>query len=148
MLFMLAWVYSTAQNNITDSTKSKKTYNYKAHPDLESLEIETEFIFDKVDIMPEFNGGQDSMMKFIMKNLVYPRFAIDNDVEGTVLLRFVVEQNGSISDVRPVGKKVYGYGLEQEAMRVVKMMPRWKPGILDGKPVRVFFLIPIKFELE
>src|SRR6218665_676726 len=93
-------------------------------------------------VMPEFKG----MAKFIADNLNYPPVAVENGTTGTVFLSFVVEKDGSVNDVKVL--KGLPDGCAEEAMRVVKMMPKWKPGQNHGEPVRVQFNLPIKFNLK
>lgn len=101
-----------------------------------------------VEQMPEFPGGQEAMMKFISKNVKYPENAKENNVEGKVLLKFVISNQGEIRDIEVINKIKYGYGLEEEAIRVLKKMPRWTPGKQNGKPVNVYFTLPISFKLK
>ena len=102
-------------------------------------------VFVVVEDDPEFPGGTDSLIAFIQRNLVYPRQAIDNKIEGKVYVTFTIEVDGSISNVRLL--RDIGGGCGAEAVRVVKMMPKWKPGRQHGKPVRVQYNLPISFEL-
>ncbi len=112
-----------------------------------------------VEKMPRFPGcenirnkeerevcAQNEMLKFIYKNIDYPTIAIDTGVEGTVVIRFVVEKDGSIANAEIV--RDIGAGCGKEALRVVKMMPKWIPGKQSGRPVRVLFTLPVKFQLE
>ena len=118
-----------------------------------------EEIFKIVEEMPHFPGcekirkkekrekcAQDEMLKFIYKNIKYPNIAKETGVEGTVVISFVVEKDGSITDVRIV--RDIGAGCGKEAMRVVKMMPKWVAGKQRGRPVRVQFNLPVKFKLQ
>lgn len=98
-----------------------------------------------VEEMPEFPGGADAMNQFIIKNIRYPDSAIDANVEGKIKVKFVVDEMGNIGSVHAINK--LGYGLEQEAERVVSIMPQWKPGKSNGKLVKVYFMLPIKFEI-
>ncbi len=100
-----------------------------------------------VEIMPEFPGGEEALAKFLRNNLRYPPMAIDNGVQGTVFVKFVVRGDGEITDVELMGAKK-GAGLDDEALRVVKKMPKWKPGRQNGQSVPVYFNLPIKFHLE
>lgn len=104
--------------------------------------LEPEKIEKIVDQMPEFSD----LAKFIGENLRYPQFAKENGTSGTVYLTFVVEKDGSITDVKTL--RGIGDGCEQEATRVVKLMPKWKPGINHNVPVRVQCTLPIKFTLN
>jgi len=97
------------------------------------------------DEMPEPIGGSENMYAFLQSNLRYPEVARNNGISGVVLVEFVVERDGSISDVK-VMVGVYPE-LDQEAVRVVKMLPKWKPGKQMGKAVRVYYSIPIRFTL-
>lgn len=104
----------------------------------------------KPEIMPEFPGGQEKLFAFIAKNVVYPKEALKKNKEGRVLISFIIEKDGSVSNVKPLKPKSewIGYGLEEEACRVVYLMPNWSSGTIDGKPVRVKFTLPILFQLN
>lgn len=95
--------------------------------------------------MPEFPGGDAARYKFLKDHLRYPSEAKELRISGTVFLTFVVERDGSITDIKIL--RGVGGGCEEEAIRVVKMMPRWNPGRQNGTPVRVQFNLPIKFTL-
>ena len=99
-----------------------------------------------VEVMPEYPGGMDAMMKFVAENLKYPEQMQKDKVEGRVLLSFVVEKDGSVTNIEEV--KSPHPVLTEEAIRVVKLMPKWKPGKQDGKEVRVQFNLPITFRLN
>lgn len=96
--------------------------------------------------MPEFPGGTAAMMAFIVKELEYPALAIENAIQGRVMVSFVVEKDGSLSDIQIVTP--VGWGIDQEAIRVVKLMPRWRPGENNYRPVRVRVHLPIKFQFR
>ncbi|MBA4851303.1 energy transducer TonB [Emticicia sp. BO119] len=102
--------------------------------------------FLHVEIQPTFVGGASEMYKFLGKALKYPSQAQRNNVEGRVYMSFIVEKDGSITDVQ-IAKGV-GFGLDEEATRVVKLMPKWIPGKQNGRNVRVKFTIPVTFKLE
>lgn len=96
-----------------------------------------------VEKNPEFIGGERLLMDFIHKNLVYPNPPLDSTKETRVIVRFVINPDGSVSDVtirRHLSKK-----LDEEAVRVVKMLPKFKPGEQQGKPVKVYYNLPIDF---
>jgi TonB family protein len=93
--------------------------------------------------MPEFNGD---LSNYLSKNIVYPNLAAENKIEGRVIVQFIVEKDGSVSNVTAL-KKV-GWGMDEEALRVVRAMPNWKPGKQNGKPVRVKYTLPIRFSLK
>ena len=102
-------------------------------------------VFDVVEVMPQYPGGQIAMMKYIMENMKYPEQAMKEGIQGRVTVSFIVEKDGSISDVKPV-LSVHPL-LNKEAVRVVKSMPKWSPGKHNGKPVRVRFNLPVMFKL-
>ena len=105
--------------------------------------------FISVEEMPEFPGGEDALMQFIAKETKYPRKAKRKNITGTVFVGFVVDQNGNVTNVevkRGVKGKKAGL-LHNEAIRVVRSLPKWKPGKQGGKNVSVGFIVPIKFSL-
>ena len=103
-------------------------------------------VLEKAEVMPEFPGGEQAMMKFVAENVQYPQEARDKEISGRVLVSFVVEKDGSIGDVKVV--KGIGGGCDEEAVRVVNTMPKWKPGMDKGKPVRVSYMMPFSFKLQ
>lgn len=103
-------------------------------------------IFVFVEEYPEFPNGEENLYKYLGSNIKYPHEALENGIQGTVVVKFVVEKDGSISNVKAVRK--IGGGCDEEAVRVVKRMPRWKPGKQSGKPVRTEFTLPIQFKLK
>ena len=105
-----------------------------------------DMVFDVVEVMPQYPGGQIAMMKYIMENIKYPKQAMKERIQGRVTVRFIVEKDGSISDVKPI-LSVHPL-LNKEAVRVVESMPKWTPGKQNGKPVRVRFNVPVMFKLN
>lgn len=101
--------------------------------------------FIDIEAYPEFEGGMKAFYKFIQKNLRYPASALDQEKQGKVFISFVVERDGAISDVKVL--KGVGYGMDEEASRVIKKSPNWKPGKQNGKTVRVRFNMPITFSM-
>lgn len=97
------------------------------------------------DVNPEFPGGFPAMMKWLADNLVYPSWAQEKGVTGRVLVSFIVKTDGSVVDVK-VDKPVHPE-LDAEALRVIRAMPKWKPGTVNGKPVNVRFRLPVCFNL-
>jgi TonB family protein len=102
--------------------------------------------YDVVEQMPSFPGGQQAMMDFISSNLHYPIVAQENGVQGRVVVSFVVEKDGSLSDIK-VTKSV-DPSLDKEAARIVKTMPKWVAGKRNGSCVRVRYNVPISFRLQ
>lgn len=103
-------------------------------------------VFDVVEEMPSFPGGSAALMSYLNGNTKYPVVAQENGVQGKVIISFVVERDGSISDVR-VARSV-DPSLDREAQRVVKSMPRWTPGKQNGQTVRVKYTVPVVFRLQ
>jgi TonB family protein len=102
-------------------------------------------IFTLVEVQPEYRGGVKAMLEFIKKNLRYPASARRTGAQGTVYAQFLVNKDGSLSDIRTI-EGVHP-ALDAEAERVIKLMPPWKPGHQKGKPVTVRFVMPVKFKL-
>jgi len=116
---------------------------------VEEEEPEEPEIFQIVEEMPEFPGGQKALFKFLGANVKYPSMARENGISGTVYVSFVVEKNGAISNVKlRRGLAGGGAGCDDEALRVTKSMPNWKPGKQRGKAVRVAYTLPFKFLLN
>ena len=100
-------------------------------------------VYSVVSEQPSFPGGMQDMMKFISENRKYPAEAKAKDIHGKVIVAFVVERDGSLSDVKI--RRGIGYGCDEEAIRVIKSMPKWTPGKQNGKAVRVSFMLPVTF---
>lgn len=110
-------------------------------------EPEEQTIFEVVEQMPEFpNGGMAGLMQYLSKNIKYPTIAQENGTQGRVTVQFVVNKDGSIVDAK-VLRGVDPY-LDKEAVRVIMGMPKWKPGMQRGKPVRVKYTVPVMFRLQ
>ena len=103
-------------------------------------------VLEKAEVMPEFPGGEQAMMKFVSENVQYPEEAKEKEISGHVLVGFIVEKDGSVNEVKIV--RGIGGGCDEEAVRVVKAMPKWKPGKEKGKPVRVSYMMPFTFKLQ
>lgn len=99
------------------------------------------------NVYPSYPGGDKALENFFAKNVEYPASASDNGVEGTVRLSFTVDETGKIGTPKVITPTI-GYGLEEEALRIVKKMPTWKPGVLKGKNVKTRFTLPVRFQLE
>lgn len=101
--------------------------------------------FASVEVLPEFAGGTAGWSKFLQKNLKYPPIARENNITGRVIVSFVVEKNGQLTDIKVL--RGIGGGCDEEAVRVLKSAPAWKPGVQNGRPVRVAYTMPIFFQL-
>jgi periplasmic protein TonB len=114
---------------------------------VEVIEVEeSKPVFTIVEEMPSFPGGEAERNKFLADNIVYPQQATENGIQGTVYVSFVVDSKGNVTDVKIL--RGIGGGCDEEALRVVKMMPQWHPGKQNGKQVRVLFNMPIYFKLQ
>lgn len=102
--------------------------------------------FEVAEVMPSYPGGDKELMKFLSDNLKYPVVDMEQGTQGRVVLRFVVGLDGSITDVKVL--RSLSPTTDKEAIRVVKAMPKWIPGRQNGKPVPVFFSLPVRFKLE
>ncbi|WP_229379422.1 energy transducer TonB [Fibrella forsythiae] len=122
-----------------------------AGPSREEVAVETpvaknEAPFLVVEQMPDFPGGQTALRDFLQRTLRYPGAASSAGVSGRVVVTFTVNSDGTLTDLNVL--KGLGFGTDEEALRVLKAMPRWKPGRQSGRPVRVRFTLPITFSLE
>ncbi|EGN55692.1 cell envelope biogenesis protein TonB [Hallella multisaccharivorax DSM 17128] len=131
------------QGEILKVTQRVETEPVKA--EAPKPEVENK-VFDVVEQMPSYPGGQGALMQFLQSNIKYPVVAQENGVQGRVTISFVVERDGSITDVA-VARSV-DPSLDREAMRVVKSMPKWIPGKQNGQAVRVKYNVPVSFRLQ
>lgn len=115
-------------------------------PKKEEVSDQTVYNFVSMSTPPNYPGGMYKFYEYLGKNIKYPIMAADNEVEGNVFVSFVVEKDGSLTDIK-VDRKL-GYGTDEEALRVLKLSKRWNPGMQNGRPVRVKYNIPIKFSLN
>lgn len=121
-------------------------------PKVSSLEVATPLppeddkVYQVVEVMPEFPGGQNELLKYLARNIKYPEESVKNKEEGRVSLTFIVNKDGSISDVKVVRNATPA--LDAEAIRIVKSMPNWTPGKEKGKDVRVAYTVPVTFRLQ
>ncbi len=113
---------------------------------VEEKKPEPEKIFTAVEESPKFPGGDKAMYEFLSKNIRYPEMAAQNNIQGRVTVQFVVEKDGSIGEVKVVRGK--DPDLDKEAVRVVKSMPKFIPGKMNGQAVRVWYTLPINFKLQ
>lgn len=115
-------------------------------PEVVEEEVVEQEIFKIVEEMPAFPGGEAKLMEYVAKNVKYPQIARETGVQGRVYVNFVVEPDGSVSNVSVL--RGIGGGCDEEAIRVVKSMPKWKPGKQRGKAVRVSYMLPVNFKLQ
>ena len=115
-------------------------------PEVVEDDVVEQEIFKIVEEMPAFPGGEAKLMEYVAKNVKYPQIARETGVQGRVYVNFVVEPDGSVSNVSVL--RGIGGGCDEEAIRVVKSMPKWKPGKQRGKAVRVSYMLPVNFKLQ
>ena len=115
-------------------------------PQLITEEPMEEPVYKVVEVMPEFPGGMKALMDFIQKNIRYPEEARKNGIQGRVAVSVVIDENGRVTD--PVIMRSRYPALDEEALRIVELMPQWKPGMQQGKAVKVEFTFPVTFKLE
>ena len=114
--------------------------------EVEEEDVQEQEIFQIVEEMPSYPGGEAKLMEYVGKNIKYPQIARETGIQGRVFVGFVVEPDGSVSNVKVL--RGIGGGCDEEAMRVVKGMPKWKPGKQRGKAVRVSYMLPVNFKLQ
>jgi protein TonB len=114
--------------------------------EVEEEDVQEQEIFQIVEEMPSYPGGEGKLMEYVAKNIKYPQIARETGIQGRVFVGFVVEPDGSVSNVKVL--RGIGGGCDEEAMRVVKGMPKWKPGKQRGKAVRVSYMLPVNFKLQ
>lgn len=105
-----------------------------------------ELVYEKTDVIAEYQGGIPEMFNFIGKNLKYPKPAVKANVTGKVFVKMIIEKDGTISS--PSIVKGIGFGCDEEVMRVVNLMPKWTAGQIGGKAVRSSMVLPVMFALE
>ena len=131
---------------VMDEEEDSPVVGKKDNPSEKDDPVEETSVYDIAEQMPEFKGGNTALHKWLESNIEYPASARNSGKEGNVILSFVVERDGSISDVKVI--KSLDPELDKEAVRVVGNMPKWMPGMQDGKTVRVKFMLPIRFSLQ
>ena len=109
-------------------------------------EPEPDEIFFVAEDQPEFPGGDAALMEYLRKNIKYPAICRENNIQGRVIVTFIVNKDGTITEPEVV--KSVNPSLDKEALRVISQMPNWKPGYQRGKPVRVKFTVPVNFQLK
>jgi len=168
-LYYETCTYCTTITNLPDSIKSKdlkiksiqifhskcnsdSTISYiyeKTEKDAASTEItepEKPNVYTIVEEMPSYPGGENERNRFLAENINYPSKARDARIQGTTYISFIIDKEGSVTDVKVL--RGIGGGCDEEAIRVVKLMPKWNPGKQNGKNVRVLFNMPIQFRLD
>ncbi len=139
----------TKDTNLTDSIQKENSNPSQTSDTLQGIsntEGEGDLPFDFVDVMPQFPGGQGSLKRFIASKSVYPGSAFQNKIEGTVIVGFVIDKYGRLRNPK-ILKSLYPY-CDEEALRVVRLIPDWIPAKNQGRNVSINFSMPIEFKLK
>lgn len=144
-LFSMATLLLSAQTADDNESRGIDIEELKANSKAELEEEKSFNALSHSEPMPEFPGGDQAMAKFIINNLAYPQKAIDYGVEGRVILRIIIDKNGDVKAPRVL--RGIDYSCDNEALRLVKAMPRWTPGKKDRENVAVYYTLPITFRL-
>ena len=137
--------HASETEKVTSAVKNTAEIGEKAVESSDPKKVFTGKVYDLVDEMPSFPGGLEELYKWIDNNVQYPAVARENGIEGRVILKFIVEKDGSLSDSTVI-HSVHPM-VDREALRLVGQMPKWNPGKRAGVPVRVRYCLPIKFKL-
>lgn len=140
-----SFAYASETEKTTPAVKSTTKTSEKAVESSDPKKVFTGKVYDLVDEMPSFPGGLEELYKWIDNNVQYPAVARENGIEGRVILKFIVEKDGTLSDSTVI-HSVHPM-VDREALRLVGQMPKWNPGKRAGIPVRVRYCLPIKFKL-
>lgn len=142
-------LFSNCTTTTDKETEQKEAVDAKFLPvevRTDSLNNAGNEVLDLAETMPEFKGGMNALLKYLSDNIKYPKTSEKAGIQGRVVVQFVVAKDGSIEDTKVV--RGVDPELDKEALRVVNAMPKWKPGMQDGKPVRVKYTVPIMFRLQ
>ena len=131
----------TEDRNVTRTLRDEVVVEKK-----EPVKEEKEVMFTSVEQMPQFPGGETALMKYLQSHMQYPQMAAENNIQGNVVIQFVVKKDGAVSEVK-VARSV-NKDLDREAVRVVKSLPKFTPGRQNGQPVAVWYTLPVRFKLQ
>lgn len=135
----------TEDININADVQQDEVIEEYVAPEVVEEDVVEQEIFQIVEEMPAYPGGERALLEYVAKNIKYPQIARETGIQGRVFVGFVVEPDGSVSNVKIL--RGIGGGCDEEAMRVIKSLPKWKPGKQRGKAVRVSYQIPVVFKL-
>ena len=135
----------TEDININADVQQDEVIEEYVAPEVVEEEVVEQEIFQIVEEMPAYPGGERALLEYVAKNIKYPQIARETGIQGRVFVGFVVEPDGSVSNVKIL--RGIGGGCDEEALRVIKSLPKWKPGKQRGKAVRVSYQIPVVFKL-
>lgn len=134
------------ETSVNDPVDIKIEKYIEKQPDIIEVPEEKKEIFITAEEMPFYPGGETERLKFLADNIQYPEQALASGIQGIVYLQFVVDSKGNITDVKIM--RGIGGGCEDEALRVIKMMPQWHPGKQNGQTVRVLYTMPVSFKIR
>lgn len=154
---LVADLIKIVDDNSTEIDDNLDIFNSEATPDRgiyvpaqmdrkPEVDVDETSVFIAPEEMPEFPGGEAALMHFLSQNIKYPSIASDNGIKGKVIVNFIVNKDGSISEAKIM--RGVDPSLDKEALRVVNSMPKWKPGKQSGKAVRVSYVVPINFVIQ
>ena len=136
--YMMPIVFKLTEGQPVQPAKKSDVGNAEMKPDKNG-------VYQMVEEMPKYPGGEQAMMKYVADNIKYPEEAKDKNIAGRVFVSFIVEKDGSIGEVKVM--RGIGGGCDEEAVRVISAMPKWTPGKVKGEPVRVSYMMPLNFKL-
>jgi len=136
---------TTTTFSLVDNDSIKNTFYNSTFPDIEKIPTEN-IVYLMVNEMPQYPGGDTKRINFLARNIKYPKNAMKKGIQGTVFVTFILDETGSVTNAEIL--KGIGGGCDEEAIRLVKLMPRWKPAKDNGKPVRFRFNMPLRFTLN
>jgi protein TonB len=134
------------QSSVNDPVNITIEKFIEKQPVIIDVPEEKKEIFITAEEMPFYPGGETERLKFLAENIQYPELALASGIQGTVYLQFVIDSKGNITDVKII--RGIGGGCEDEALRVIKMMPPWHPGKQNGRTVRVLYTMPVSFKIR
>ena len=140
----------TTKTNLSGKTGKRTGRISAAVPTIDKsskMQTDTKGYYNYTETLPAYPGGQSSLEDYISKNLEYPQEALDNNIEGTVTIKFTIDENGKVGNVQTTGTAL-GHGLDEAAMKVVSGMPNWTPGMINGKKVKAWYSLPLTFKIE
>ena len=145
MLVLIGILITFTATNANAQTKQKNAPKIKDKASLIKADNKV-YNVTEVEQKPNFIGGDAALFKYLGENIKYPAMARENGIEGTVYVEFIIAKDGSITEANV--KRGIGGGCNEEALRVVNSMPKWKPGKQQGNPVKVKYTLPVKFKLQ
>ena len=146
---LIMLLFSCGESEREDATSTANSNTESAETRAEKSVSKKEFtgkVYDIVEQMPSFPSGPAELMKWLSSHVQYPAIAIESCIQGTVIVAFIVEPDGSVSNAKLV--RSVDPCVDQEALRVVRQMPKWKPGKQNGAAVRVKYNVPVIFKLQ